>query len=72
MRKPVVTPDLLPLHGIPGVFRATDKQDFVRLVNDVRLQELPMQEIDAFVSENNWQARIRQLIEWLKQEYQQG
>jgi glycosyltransferase involved in cell wall biosynthesis len=72
MRKPVVTPDLLPLHGIPGVFRAADKQDFVRLVNDVRLQELPMQEIDAFVSENNWQARIRQLIEWLKQEHQQG
>ncbi len=65
MRRPVVTPDLKPLVGIPGVFRAADEKDFLRLVNEVRTAKLPVDEIDRFIAENNWQARIRQLVGWL-------
>jgi glycosyltransferase involved in cell wall biosynthesis len=67
MRRPVVTPNLEPLAGIPGVFRAADQDDFVRLVNDVRKSRLPIEEMDAFVNNNNWQSRVKSLLEHLKE-----
>jgi len=63
MRKPVVVPDLKPLHQIPAVFCSRNTEEFVRLVGEVRNQELPLKKIDAFIAENNWQARVGQLIQ---------
>ncbi|MEM4202777.1 MAG: glycosyltransferase [Candidatus Methanomethylicaceae archaeon] len=61
MRRPVVAPDLPPLRGIPGVWLAQDVEDFVRLISVVRNVPYPYKEVDKFISENNWEARIRQL-----------
>lgn len=65
MRCPAVAPALDPLQHIPGVFLAKDNEEFIRLVGEVRRKNLPMDDINAFISSNNWQARILQLIEWL-------
>jgi hypothetical protein len=62
MRKPVVVPDLKPLQGIPGLFRSKTDAEFIRLVGQAREAQLPMTDIDAFIAENNWQARVGQLI----------
>jgi hypothetical protein len=67
MRRPVVVPDLTPLKGIPGVTRARNPEEFVSLANEVRNQKTPQEEIDAFVAGNNWQARVRHLLEWLEE-----
>jgi hypothetical protein len=65
MHSPVVAPDLIPLRGIPGVFLARDTDDFIRLVGEVRKDALPSDEIDHFINDNDWPARIRQLLHWL-------
>lgn len=66
MNCPVVSPNIDPLKDIPGVFLAQDGDDFLRLVDAVRHQDLPVQAIDAFVQNNNWQARVNELLTWLK------
>ena len=65
MHSPVVAPDLIPLRGIPGVFLAKDTDDFIRLVGEVRKDTLSIKEIDHFINDNDWPARIRQLLKWL-------
>jgi len=64
MHRPVVVPKLNPLRDIPGVFRARDFEEFIRLVNEARLEKLSMRDIDDFIADNNWQARVRQLRKW--------
>lgn len=66
MRKPVVAPDLRPLQGLPGVFLARDRGDFIAKVALARNYRLPTQEIDAFVAQNNWQARLDTLLDLIQ------
>ena len=68
MRRPVIVPDLKPMQGIPGIFRAKNTEEFIRLVGEAREKRLPLEDIDAFVAENNWQARVGQLLKWIKDE----
>jgi glycosyltransferase involved in cell wall biosynthesis len=63
MRKPVVAPDLRPLRGLPGVLLARDRADFVARVAAARRLKLPTEQIAAFTSENDWHARVSQLLE---------
>ncbi len=62
MRKPVVTPNLRPLQGLPGVLTAADRADFISKVEAARDLELPFEQMAAFSAENNWQARVNQLL----------
>ncbi len=68
MRRPVVVPDLKPLQGIPGLLRSRTSEEFIKLVGEAREKKLPLEDIDAFIAENNWQARVGQLVEWMKDE----
>lgn len=69
MHCPVVAPNIDPLKDIPGVFQAQDADDFLRLVDAVRHQDLPVDAIDSFVQNNNWQARIKELLARLEEEH---
>ncbi len=62
MGKPVVAPDLRPLHGLPGVLLAHDPNDFIAKVDLARRMELPRQEMADFAAQNNWQARVDKLL----------
>jgi glycosyltransferase involved in cell wall biosynthesis len=63
MRKPIVSPEINPLRGIPGVYLARDQSDFVDKVGEVRKTLLPPELISRFTMENNWQARINHLLD---------
>jgi glycosyltransferase involved in cell wall biosynthesis len=66
MEKPVVAPQIEPLVGIPGVYLAQDKQDFVCQVNAVRGVRFPITEARKFIAENNWPVRIEKLLNLVK------
>jgi hypothetical protein len=61
MRRPVVAPDLPPLRGIPGVWLASCKDEFVHLVKYVRDVDYPVDQVTDFVQANNWEARVKVL-----------
>ena len=63
MLKPVVAPNLRPLHGLPGVLLAEDRQDFIAKVGVASQQKLSTDELEAFTVQNNWQARVSSLLE---------
>jgi hypothetical protein len=63
MRKPIVSPEINPLKGIPGVYLARDQSDFIDLVGEVRKTILPRELISRFIMENNWQARVDHLLD---------
>jgi hypothetical protein len=63
MRKPIVSPEINPLRGIPGVYLARDQSDFVDKVGEVRKTLLPPELISQFTMENNWQARVNHLLD---------
>ena len=64
MQKPVIAPNIKPLRNMPGVFLAKDSEDFIGLAGKVYKENIPLDQIGAFILENNWQSRIHQLIEW--------
>lgn len=66
MRKPVVAPELRPLQGLPGVFLAKDRQDFIARIAAARHFQLPREEIDAFAAQNNWAARLDLLLKLIQ------
>lgn len=66
MEKPVIAPDIEPLEGIPGVYRAMDKQDFIRLADAVRRIKFPKMEAQRFIDENNWTVRVDLLVSLVK------
>jgi hypothetical protein len=53
---------LEPLKGIPGVFQVQDELDFVKMVGDLRDYHPPKQEIVQFINQNNWEARVDQIL----------
>ncbi len=61
---PVVAPDLEPLRGIPGVWLAGDSEEFLTLTGEVGVEDLPEEEVRAFIQENDWQTRVGQLLEY--------
>ena len=63
MRKPVVAPALRPLHNLPGVLLATDLSDFIAKVRSARHMQLSQEEIAAFTTHNNWQARVEAILD---------
>jgi glycosyltransferase involved in cell wall biosynthesis len=62
MRKPVVAPDLRPLHGLPGVFLAQDSTDFIAQIDIARQAHLPAAELAAFTAQNDWAARVKTIL----------
>jgi glycosyltransferase involved in cell wall biosynthesis len=62
MHKPVVAPDIQPLRGLPGVHLARDANQFVALVGHLRQVEPPVDEMDAFIQQNDWSARVEVLL----------
>ncbi|MEW6217606.1 MAG: glycosyltransferase, partial [Candidatus Bipolaricaulota bacterium] len=62
MRRPVVAPHLAPLEGIPGVFLAKDRPDFLSKVEKARREPFPVGEVSEFLEENDWRTRVHQLI----------
>jgi hypothetical protein len=62
MRKPVVAPDLPPLNGIPYVLRSKTRQEFSSNIQTALTLQIHPAEIDRFVNQNSWDARLDQLI----------
>jgi cellulose synthase/poly-beta-1,6-N-acetylglucosamine synthase-like glycosyltransferase len=62
MQRPVVAPRLAPLEGIPGVYLSNSREEFVAAVGTVRESVFPVGEVAAFISENNWGARVDKLL----------
>jgi glycosyltransferase involved in cell wall biosynthesis len=62
MRKPVVAPDLPPLNGIPYVLRSKTRQEFSSNIQEALTLQVHPAEIDRFVNQNSWDARLDQLI----------
>ena len=65
MNTPVVAPKLDPLEEIPGVYLAEGQEEFLDLVQQVVESELPVDQVEAFIQENNWQARVRILNDFV-------
>jgi hypothetical protein len=63
MHKPVVAPDLPTLDGIPGVHLARDRQTFIEQLVSLRSANVPTQQIERFVQQNDWKARVDVLLE---------
>jgi len=64
MYTPVVAPKLDPLEGIPGILLAEGKEEFLTFVKKAVDGEFPRSEVEDFVQENNWQARLKRLLEY--------
>ena len=62
MRRPVVTPQLDALTGIPGVLLSGDADAFVRNLARARRAPLDGVVIEAFVRENSWAVRVGILL----------
>lgn len=67
MHKPVVTPELKPLRGIPGVYQAEDEENFIRLVDEVCREDFPKAEVEDFIQRNTWPSRVGKLLDYLKE-----
>jgi len=65
MKKPVVAPDLPLLKDIPFVLRSQDPEEFVRNVERARHVVVSGDELDRFLKQNSWQARVDRLLEIL-------
>ena len=59
-----LAPDLEPLRDLPGVWLAGDREEFLTLAGEVGVEDLPEEEVRAFIRENDWQTRVGQLIEY--------
>ena len=62
MGKPVVAPNIQTLSGLPGVYLAQDDEDFITKVAKLRGQSIPLESIARFVEDNDWKARVNQLL----------
>ena len=62
MGKPVVAPNIQTLSGLPGVYLAQDDEDFIAKVVKLRGQSIPPDIMARFVEDNDWKARVNQLL----------
>ncbi len=65
MHKPVVAPDLHPLQDIPGVFLAKTEGEFIHFIEKALTSPFPKDEVQLFIEDNNWQARVDTLLEYI-------
>ena len=63
MRKPVVAPDLPPLHNLPGVTLADGIDDFISKVGAAAQFPVDGEAAASFVENNCWQRRVTELLE---------
>ncbi len=63
---PVVAPELNPLRGIPGVRLAKSTEEFIDIVLEVAEGSFPTAEVEAFIQENNWQTRVKELLSFIE------
>lgn len=69
MRKPVVTPNLPLLAGIPYVFCSKDNKEFLRNVQRAARLEVGGEEIELFLRKNSWQSRVDDLVGIVQKSY---
>lgn len=62
MRKPVVSPDLPALRGLPFVYSSSSAREFIQNINLARETPVSGAALDAFLAENSWQARVGRLL----------
>jgi hypothetical protein len=65
MHVPVVVPDLLPLQGIPSVYRSNDRETFLLNIQVAMDTHFDSAIADEFITQNSWEARVNQLIQLL-------
>ena len=63
MRCPVVAPKLKPLDGLPGVYQALDREDFIKTLDTARKFKLDKKIISPFITSNNWEERIQNILD---------
>jgi hypothetical protein len=51
-----------PLKGIPGVFQVEDEFNFVEMIGELKDWHPPEKEMAKFINQNNWQARVDQIL----------
>jgi glycosyltransferase involved in cell wall biosynthesis len=62
MQKPVLAPNIQPLQNIPGVFLAADSLEFIEKMGSLNSSVLQEYELEQFIKENDWQARVKYLL----------
>jgi glycosyltransferase involved in cell wall biosynthesis len=62
MQKPVVAPDLRPLHGLPGVSLIQGAEAFIAEVGAAAYRRVDEEAAIRFVNENDWQKRVADLL----------
>lgn len=66
MRKPVVSPWLSLLEGMPFVLRSRDREDFLRNLELARTTEPGGPGLEHFLKDNSWPGRTRQLLDMIR------
>jgi hypothetical protein len=66
MHRPVVAPAIHPLRNVPGVWCAKDALDFIAKLTEARQAVFPIAQVDAFICQNNWQVRVRELMQYVQ------
>ena len=66
MRKPVVTPWLPVLEGMPFVLRSRDREEFLRNLERARATEPDGPGLERFVAENSWRGRTGRILEMIR------
>ncbi len=71
MHKPVVAPNIAPLRGLPGVWCASNKEEFIARLNEARAKAFPSAAVTRFIELNNWQVRVENLIAAIEQAHKE-
>jgi MoaA/NifB/PqqE/SkfB family radical SAM enzyme len=58
MRRPVVTPDLPLLYNTPFVLCSKDQEDFLSNLSVARQLQVEGEDLERFLHDNSWQARV--------------
>ena len=67
MHLPVVVPNLPLLKNIPYVFPSSGQIEFVHNIKIASEVKIDGNEIDRYVRDNSWQARIRVLLQLMRE-----
>ncbi len=62
MQVPVVVPSLPPLRDIPFVYISNNHEEFIKNIERAACTPVIHSMVEAFVLENSWEARVKQLI----------
>lgn len=66
MHKPVVTSDMEELRGLPYVFCAKNKTEFLDNIDIAMKKKIDIKQIDTFVKNNNWESRVKKILKTIK------